>query len=87
MNQTASSTKNTLTYCSYTTIHGRNTLANTLALLSAEPDSLQFLRNNMIHVFDMAEIDHEDTLYPIPQVKALLCHVVVAVVVSAGVLV
>lgn len=36
----------------------------------------------------MAQIDHEDTLFPIPQVKALLCRVaVVAVVVSAGVLV
>lgn len=87
MNQTESSTKKTFTCCSNTTTHGQNTLANTLALLPAEPDSLQFLRNNMIHVFDMAQIDHEDTLYPIPQVKALLCHVVVAVAVRAGVLV
>ncbi len=41
----------------------------------------------------MAQIDHEDKLCPIPQVKALLCHVAVAVlaavvvvVVNAGVL-
>lgn len=38
----------------------------------------------MIHIFDMAQIDHEDTLFPIPQVKALLCHVVAVVVVGGG---
>lgn len=48
---------------------------------------LQFLHNNVIYIFDMAQIDHEDALFAIPQVKALLCHVVVVAVVSAGVLV
>lgn len=88
--------------CNYTEqrtppLVAKNTLAHTLELLPTITSSAarqilhglpQFLLNNMIHIFDMAQIDHEDTLFPIPQVKALLCHVVVVVVVvSAGVLV
>lgn len=42
----------------------------------------------MIHIiFDVAQIDHEDALFPMPQVEVLLCHVVAVAVVSAGVLV
>lgn len=38
----------------------------------------------MIHIFDVAQIDHKDTLVPIPKVKALLCSAVVVVVVSVA---
>lgn len=39
----------------------------------------------MIHTFDVAQIDHKDTMVPIRKVKALLCSDVVVVVVVVDV--